>query len=348
MAALKTLVLGSFMLLLGAQAFATETIFAPGTGVVTGTLSGGKIGLDVNVNSGALLATNPSVGTNGAASPSSSTYIGGNKSGTLTGLLMGQQTMANSLACVLPSDQSAIPVTGTFWQATQPISAAALPLPAGASTSAKQPALGTAGSASSDVITVQGIASMTALKVDGSAVTQPVSGTVTANVQGGNATAVKVDGSAVTQPVSGSVSVSNFPGTQAVSGTVTAKLQDNAGTAITVGQKVMASSLPVTIASDQSSVQVKAPLNSTGSGAAAGATVSTVVTLTAPANAVGAFLMNLDTSTANIRWAVGRTATTTLGQQLQPGRDVWIPTGANISLVAESGTQNYDVQWISQ
>lgn len=64
---------------------------------------------------------------------------------------------------------------------TQPISAASLPLPTGASTAAKQPALGTAGTASADVLTVQGIASMTALKVDGSAVTQPVSGTVTAN-----------------------------------------------------------------------------------------------------------------------------------------------------------------------
>jgi hypothetical protein len=63
---------------------------------------------------------------------------------------------------------------------TQPVSAASLPLPSGASTAAKQPALGTAGSASADVISVQGIASMTALKVDGSAVTQPVSGTVTA------------------------------------------------------------------------------------------------------------------------------------------------------------------------
>jgi len=48
-------------------------------------------------------------------------------------------------------------------------------LPTGAATAAKQPALGTAGTASADVITVQGIASMTALKVDGSAVTQPVS-----------------------------------------------------------------------------------------------------------------------------------------------------------------------------
>lgn len=54
-------------------------------------------------------------------------------------------------------------------------------LPTGASTAAKQPALGTAGTASADVITVQGIASMTALKTDSSATTQPVSGTVTAN-----------------------------------------------------------------------------------------------------------------------------------------------------------------------
>lgn len=73
-------------------------------------------------------------------------------------------------------------VTGTFWQATQPVSATSLPLPTGASTAAKQPALGTAGTASSDVITVQGIASMTPIKTDGSGVTQPVSGTVTANL----------------------------------------------------------------------------------------------------------------------------------------------------------------------
>lgn len=103
-------------------------------------------------------------------------------------------------------------------------------LPTGAATSVKQPALGTAGTASSDVITVQGIASMTPLLVNGSGSTQPVSGTVaatqsgtwtvqpgnTANTtpwlttisQGGNsatvtgANALKVDSSAVTQPIS--------------------------------------------------------------------------------------------------------------------------------------------------
>jgi hypothetical protein len=64
---------------------------------------------------------------------------------------------------------------------------------------------------------------------------------------------------------------------------------------------------------------------------------------------IGFILMNLDTSTANIRWAVGRTASTTLGQQLQPGRDTgFVPIGANVSVIAESGTQNIDIQWIAQ
>lgn len=81
----------------------------------------------------------------------------------------------------------------------------------------------------------------TALKVDGSAVTQPVSGSVsvsnfpsTQNIAGtgtagtaatgvvtvqgiAGAVAVKVDGSAVTQPVSGTVAVSSVSGTVAVS-----------------------------------------------------------------------------------------------------------------------------------
>lgn len=48
-------------------------------------------------------------------------------------------------------------------------------LPTGAATAAKQPALGTAGTSSADVITVQGRASMTALVVDPSGVTSPVS-----------------------------------------------------------------------------------------------------------------------------------------------------------------------------
>lgn len=51
---------------------------------------------------------------------------------------------------------------------------------------------GTAGSAATGVVTIQGIASMTAVKVDGSAVTQPVSGTVTANAGSGTFTTDQV------------------------------------------------------------------------------------------------------------------------------------------------------------
>lgn len=75
----------------------------------------------------------------------------------------GTNTLAVSAGGAAKVDGSAV---------TQPVSAAALPLPTGAATAAKQPALGTAGSASTDVVTVQGIASGTA---------QPISGTVTAN-----------------------------------------------------------------------------------------------------------------------------------------------------------------------
>lgn len=50
---------------------------------------------------------------------------------------------------------------------TQPVSAASLPLPSGAATAAKQPALGTAGTASSDVITMQGVSGMTPVLIDG-------------------------------------------------------------------------------------------------------------------------------------------------------------------------------------
>jgi hypothetical protein len=56
-----------------------------------------------------------------------------------------------------------VPVDGSG--VTQPVSAASLPLPTGAATAAKQPALGTSGAASTDVITVQGIAGGIALPV---------------------------------------------------------------------------------------------------------------------------------------------------------------------------------------
>lgn len=126
--------------------------------------------------SGSITASNPSVGTTGSSIPTSATLIGASDGTALQPLKVDG---SNNLKVIL--ENSSVAVTGTFWQSTQPISASSLPLPTGAATSAKQPSIGTAGTASVDVLTVQGIASMTALKVDGSGVTQPVSGTVTAN-----------------------------------------------------------------------------------------------------------------------------------------------------------------------
>ena len=64
-------------------------------------------------------------------------------------------TGANTIGTVNIAGSAA--VTGTFWQATQPVSAATLPLPTGAATSVKQPAFGTAGTSSADVLSVQGV-----------------------------------------------------------------------------------------------------------------------------------------------------------------------------------------------
>ena len=120
-----------------------------------------------------------------------------------------------------------VPVNGTVsvgnFPATQPISAASLPLPTGASTSAKQPAIGTAGTPSSDVLSVQGVAGGTP---------QPVSGTLA------------VSNFPATQPVSGTVGVNNFPATQPVSLAV-APTTPVTGTFFQATQPVSAASLPL-------------------------------------------------------------------------------------------------------
>lgn len=88
-------------------------------------------------------------------------------------------TNQTAVQAVAGSDASkANAVQGITGGKAIPVSAASLPLPTGASTSAKQPALGTAGSASSDVITVQGAASMTKLLVTPDSVALPANQSV--------------------------------------------------------------------------------------------------------------------------------------------------------------------------
>lgn len=89
---------------------------------------------NVNINgtvpiSGTITATNSANGATGSAVPAQATQVGGSDGTNLRALKV-------SAAGVLAVDASGttVPVSGTFWQATQPISAASLPLPTGAAT----------------------------------------------------------------------------------------------------------------------------------------------------------------------------------------------------------------------
>ena len=83
------------------------------------------------------------------------------------------------------------------------------------------------------------------------------------------ANGIKVDGSAVTQPVSGSVSVSNFPATQPVSGTVTANIGTTNGLA-----------LDSTVAKDSSLTTLNTSVNSLLKPASTLAAVTTLGSIT--------------------------------------------------------------------
>lgn len=139
---------------------------------------------------------------------------------------IGQKASAGSIPVVLPSDQGPLSVTGTFYQSTQPVSAATWPLPTGSSTAAlqtsgnasltsidsKTPSLGQKSMANSSPVVLA--TDQSALPVTGTffQATQPVSGTIS------------VSNLPSTQAVSGTVNIGNLPTTQAVSGTVTANV----------------------------------------------------------------------------------------------------------------------------
>lgn len=153
-----------------------------------GTNAIGKLAANSGVDIGDVDVTSmPATAADGAAGLPATTVVISGYDGT------------NVQAIV--TDSAGRPQVGV--NGTVAVSAASLPLPSGAATSAKQPALGTAGTPSADVLTVQGAASMTALKVDGSAVTQPVSGTVTADTELPAAAALADGASNPTTPTAG-------------------------------------------------------------------------------------------------------------------------------------------------
>lgn len=121
------------------------------------------------------------------------------------------------------------PVSGTFWQATQPVSGTVavsnLPatqpvsLAAASEADGHSATIGATGDASSASTLVGLLKAIKAFFGGGLPGALAASGGLKVDLSGtgANATAVKVDGSAVTQPVSGTVGVNNFPATQPIS-----------------------------------------------------------------------------------------------------------------------------------
>lgn len=116
----------------------------------------------------------------------------------------------------------------------------------------------------------------------------------------------------------------------------------------TIGQKLMAASLSVTIASDQSPISIANVVNANGTIVNQALTATTAFASNVPANAVGFILEAPSDNTNNIRWCVGGTASATVGMLAEPGRDSgYVPCAANISICATvSGTNAFSIQWI--
>jgi len=144
----------------------------PTTGAMLTSGSGGGGGSDVQYTDGAATVAHP-VGTIPVF----------DKAGTITAVSSANPLPTSATVDTTGLATSAKQDTGNTSLAsidgkitavnTGAVTVASSALPTGAATAAKQPALGTAGSPSTDVISVQGVASGTP---------QPVSGTVTANM----------------------------------------------------------------------------------------------------------------------------------------------------------------------
>lgn len=201
-------------------------------------------------------------------------------------------------------------------------------LPTGAATAAKQPALGTAGTASADVITVQGIASMTALKVDGSAVTQPVSFTGSGDVAT-QTTLAAINTKLVTGTDIGDVTINNASGASAVN------IQDG-GNTITVDYATTGSGTAT------GALRVELPTNGTGVIATVGAVTAITNALPAGTNAIGKLAANSGVDIGDVTLTAGTAA---IGTILPPDQDVTTHTNYAKKYYTNAGAATDGIIW---
>lgn len=292
--------------------------------------------------SGSFTASNPSVGTDGSAAPSSSTQIGATDGTNLqplkvdgSGFLKVNVAAGGGSGGTSSSYGSSFPATGTAVGASDGTNMQALQVE---SSSNKNLRVGLY--SGSNEATVTG---SNALKVDGSAVTQPVSGTVTANAGSGTFTnqqsniTADYDSGAGTQnvtmfgiglPASGGAvagGTSSNPlrtdptgtTTQPVSGTVTANIGTSGSLALESGGNLATLAGAVSSSKMQANVsQINGVTPSMGNGAS-GTGVQRVtiandstgqVALAAGSNTIGALTANQSVNVAQINGSTTATA----------------------------------------
>lgn len=226
--------------------------------IATGTnLGGGHYGLDI---SGNITASSASAGLTGQTVPTYADFIGASKAGVLTGLLLGQQTMANSLSVTISSDQTSIPISGSITATNPSVGTTATTAPTSATEIGMIDGTGKLqGVSSTNPLPITGSISATnpSVSTTGSAI--PASATMIGGSDGtllkafkvSTAGVLSVDGSAVTQPISAaSLPLPSGAATDSTLSTMSGKLP------ATLGQKTMANGLAVSIASDQSAIPV--------------------------------------------------------------------------------------------
>lgn len=180
------------------------------------------------------------------------------------------------------------------------------------------------------------------LRVDGSGSTQPISGTVTANI--GTSGALALDATVVALQVAQASTTSGQKG-GLILGAVTTAAPSYTTAQSSPLSLTTAGSLRVDASG--STITVNPALSSTGTFNTAA--ISGASTVNAPSNTSGCIIQALDTNTANLRYCFGAVSSSSNGAQLQPGRDSgFIPINANVSICPESGTQTYTVQWVSR
>lgn len=217
---------------------------------------------------------------------------------------------------------TAVPVTGTFWQATQPVSAASLPLPTGAATEStvaaintKTPSLGQAAMAASVPVVIAN--NQSAVPVSASALPLPTGAATESSLSGMSAklptsVGAKTGANSLSVVVASDqtvpVSAASLP---LPSGAATSALQTTGNTSLSnidgklgsLGQKAMAASAPVVIASDQSVIPTTPRAGTTG-GATPFKLISAATTnaTTVKASAGQLYSIIAIGTTANIRY----------------------------------------------